>query len=82
MKHTLIIFNSEDNVLVSKTECYGYEALCQFVELADTHGYKCFSTFIHEEYQTKSFHTHGNTVSDDVHTILYNYKDQDQFWSK
>lgn len=81
MTYTLITFNKVSNTLVAKTTCNGYEALQQFVNLADKHNYKSFTVFHNSEHNTNCFDPKGNTTYQDVHDINRNYKGWEEFYS-
>lgn len=80
MKYTLITFDSVNNTLVAKTTCEGYTSLEQFVELADSHGYKTFTVFYNTEHNTNCFEPKGLTTYEDVHNINRNFKEWEQFY--
>lgn len=77
----MITFCPVTNRLISKTTYTSDKSLINdLVNIADHHGFKCFYTYTHNEYNTPCFSELGNCTNQEVQTFLKHCYEYETLW--
>jgi hypothetical protein len=76
----LVAFNAENDLVARIKVAGGYQSMQQHVAFYESIECKCFTVFIHGDYNTCCFNEKGSCSNQEVHNFLKAHNDTDLLW--